>query len=99
MYEILFLVTGTGVRSYSGDGLPATSATFRCPYSVALDSLSNLYITDFDNQRVRKVSIATGIISTVAGICEDPLLIMQIVEFLFLLPFIYINGSVNILGL
>jgi sugar lactone lactonase YvrE len=34
---------------------------------VALDASGNLYIADRDNQRIRKVAAATGIITTVAG--------------------------------
>ena len=48
-----------------GDGGPATSAPLGGPAGVALDASGNLYIADFT--RVRKVTAATGIISTVAG--------------------------------
>jgi hypothetical protein len=34
---------------------------------VALDSAGNLYIADAGNSRVRKVTVATGIITTIAG--------------------------------
>ena len=60
-------VAGTGVNGYSGDGGPATSAQLNNPYGVALDAAGNIYITDTNNQRVRMVSAATGIITTVAG--------------------------------
>ena len=52
---------------YSGDGGPATSAQLNYPYGVALDAAGNLYIADTNNQRIRRVSAATGIITTVAG--------------------------------
>ena len=45
----------------------ATSAELNFPVAVAVDSAGNLYISDFENQRVREVSAATGLISTVAG--------------------------------
>ena len=57
--------TGYGTGGYSGDGGPATSAGLYSPDDVALDSAGNLYISDFNNGRVRKVS-AGGVISTVA---------------------------------
>jgi sugar lactone lactonase YvrE len=38
----------------------------RAPIGLAVDALGNLYIADFDNQRVRRVSV-DGIITTVAG--------------------------------
>ena len=60
-------VAGTGVNGYSGDGGPATSAQLNNPYGVAVDAAGNVYITDTNNQRVRMVSAATGIITTVAG--------------------------------
>jgi uncharacterized protein (TIGR03437 family) len=60
-------VAGTGVNGYSGDGGPAASAQLNNPYGVALDAAGNIYITDTNNQRVRMVSAATGIITTVAG--------------------------------
>src|SRR5208283_5246791 len=37
------------------------------PNGLALDSAGNLYIADTHNGRLRKVSAATGVISTVAG--------------------------------
>jgi uncharacterized protein (TIGR03437 family) len=62
---ILTLVAGNGVAGFSGDGGPATSAQLNNPYGVALDSAGSLYITDFGNNRIRKVS--GGVITTVAG--------------------------------
>jgi sugar lactone lactonase YvrE len=59
-------VAGKGAMGYSGDGGPATDASLSWPYSVAVDSGGNLYITDGGNNRVRKVT-PDGIISTVAG--------------------------------
>ncbi|WP_206105479.1 InlB B-repeat-containing protein [Paenibacillus thalictri] len=59
-------VAGTGDSGYSGDGGPATAAKLNMPYSVAIDSSGNLYISDSQNNRIRKVDV-TGTISTVAG--------------------------------
>ena len=63
---IVTTVAGTGVRGYSGDGGPATSAKLNRPIDVTVDQAGNLYITDEDNMRIRKVD-AKGIITTVAG--------------------------------
>jgi trimeric autotransporter adhesin len=60
-------VIGNGSPGYSGDGGPAISASFNKPGGLALDSSGNLYIADTYNHRIRKVSAATGKISTVAG--------------------------------
>lgn len=64
---IITTVAGDGTMGYSGDGGPATSAEIAQPYGVALDSAGNLYIADSGNNRIRMVSTATGIITTVAG--------------------------------
>ena len=59
-------VAGTGVAGFSGDGGPATAATLIEPRSVAVDRQGNLYIADYRNGRVRRVS-KDGRISTFAG--------------------------------
>ena len=60
-------VAGTGVAGYNGDGIPATSARLAAAYGVALDASGNLYIADRENNRIRKVRAATGLISTFAS--------------------------------
>ncbi len=64
---IISTVAGNGSNGYGGDGGPATSAMLRYPTGVAVDSSGNIYIADASNQRVREVSAATHIITTVAG--------------------------------
>ncbi|OKH96168.1 RICIN domain-containing protein [Streptomyces uncialis] len=59
-------VAGTGVAGSGGDGGPATSAQLNKPHGLAVDSSGTLYIAEFGNHRVRKVT-ADGNISTVAG--------------------------------
>jgi sugar lactone lactonase YvrE len=51
---------------YNGDGIPATTAYFCNPEGIAMDAAGNLFVADFSNARVRKITPA-GIISTVAG--------------------------------
>jgi trimeric autotransporter adhesin len=63
---IISTVAGNGVRGFSGDGGPAASAQLTSPGSVAMDSAGNLFIADYGNSRIRKVT-PSGIISTVAG--------------------------------
>jgi len=60
-------VAGTGVQGSSGDGGPATAAQINTPTGIGLDSSGNLYIADYSACVVRKVTAATGLISTVAG--------------------------------
>jgi len=60
-------VAGNGVSGFSGDGGPATTAQLNFPISVSVDGVGNLFIADYDNQRIRRVDGATGIITTVVG--------------------------------
>ena len=64
---IISTVAGNGSWGFLGDGGPATSAEFGGDMDIAVDSAGNLYIADKYNMRIRKVSAATGIITTVAG--------------------------------
>jgi sugar lactone lactonase YvrE len=60
-------IAGTGVQGFSGDAGPAISATLDSPQGLALDSANNLYIADTHNHRIRKLDLASGIITTIAG--------------------------------
>jgi trimeric autotransporter adhesin len=63
---IIITIAGNGVRGFSGDGGLATAAEFNDDVGILIDSLGNMYITDHDNERIRKVN-STGIITTIAG--------------------------------
>ena len=65
---IITTVAGTGEAfgGYSGDGGPATKAQLNTPIAVAVDQVGNLYISDENNFRIRKVD-KEGIITTIAG--------------------------------
>jgi hypothetical protein len=56
-----------GDCAYNGDGSPATSFELCHPNGIVVDGGGNLYIADTSNNRVRKLVIATGTISTYAG--------------------------------
>ena len=61
-------LVGTGEAAYSGDGGPAVAATLHWPHGVAVDVTGAiLYIADSANHRIRRVDLASGIITTVAG--------------------------------
>lgn len=61
-------VAGTGHKGYSGDGGPATRADFGGIYCIALDEDGRtLDLVDLDNRRIRRVDLATGVVTTVAG--------------------------------
>jgi streptogramin lyase len=64
---VITTVAGTGKKGYSGDGGPATKATFNEPYAVVLAPDGDLYVVDRLNACVRKVYGKTGVVTTVAG--------------------------------
>ncbi len=59
-------VAGTGSAGFSGDGGPAAQARLNLPFAVETDPQGNLYIADFGNNRIRKVT-PSGVISTLLG--------------------------------
>ena len=67
---VITTVAGTGSVGYSGDGGPATQATFNEPYSLEIDGNGDIYIVDRLNAVVRKVDGSSGVITTVAGTGE-----------------------------
>lgn len=66
---IIMTIAGSGATGSGGDGGPATSANLYLPRGVAVDFLYQLYISDTENSRIRKVSSSGNgtVISTVAG--------------------------------
>ena len=60
-------IAGTGAGGHSGDGGPAAAADLNDPIGVAVDSLGNLYIANWN--RIRRVDLS-GTITTIAGIGE-----------------------------
>lgn len=61
------VVAGTGSPGFSGDGGPATDATFNYPNDIAFDTFGNIIISDGMNYRIRKINLTTGIVTTIAG--------------------------------
>jgi NHL repeat len=71
---IITTVAGGGEAGSSsdyGDGGPGTSATLKSCAGLALDTNGNIYIADQGDHRIRKVTVSTGIITTVAGDGSD----------------------------
>src|SRR3954447_25637312 len=64
---IITTAIGTGEKGFSGDGGKASEALLNGPFDVAFDRAGNLYFSDTFNHRIRRVEVATGIISTIAG--------------------------------
>ena len=63
---VISTVAGNGNPNYTGDGGQATSAEINQPWGLTVDAIGNLYISDYGNNRIRKVNTA-GIISTIVG--------------------------------
>jgi sugar lactone lactonase YvrE len=63
----IYTVAGNGANGYSGDGGQATVASLNWPTGSVADGHGNLYIADSYNNMIRKVTLATGVITTVAG--------------------------------
>ncbi len=67
---IITTVAGNGKPGFTGDGGPAKDAQFNQPHSLAFDAAGDLYICDILNNRIRKIAMQTGTISTWAGTGE-----------------------------
>ena len=65
----LTVFAGTGVAGSSGDKGPARKARIDEPTELVFDRAGNLYLTDFSQGRVRRIS-PRGIITTVARVSE-----------------------------
>lgn len=64
---IITNVIGSGVNGNTGDGGPATAARLNSPRGVTVAANGDVYVSDRPNNRVRKVTAATGIINAYAG--------------------------------
>jgi hypothetical protein len=65
---IISTIAGTAsAGTFSGDGGQATDARLYLPTGLALDAVGNVYLSDLENQVIRKIDMSTGIITTVAG--------------------------------
>lgn len=64
----IYTIAGNRKPGFSGDGKLAVNARLNYPSGVEVDSDGNVYIADRDNYRIRKVDVATGIITTIAGV-------------------------------
>jgi sugar lactone lactonase YvrE len=61
---VVTTLAGSGSASFlDGTGI---GASFNNPTGVAVDSLGNVYVADFDNNRIRKIT-SSGLVSTLAG--------------------------------
>ena len=64
---IITTAAGTGEPGYGGDGGPGNQAQLREPNDCFLDGRGGLLIADIQDQRVRRLDLVNGIITTFAG--------------------------------
>jgi len=67
---VVTTLAGTPGSGGSIDGTGA-AARFRYPWGVAVDSAGNIYVADYSNHTVRKVT-AAGVVTTLAGTASSP---------------------------
>lgn len=60
------VIAGTGAIGYGGDGGQATAAILNRPTGLAIDEIGQLYFSDTENHRIRRISL-DGRIKTVSG--------------------------------
>jgi sugar lactone lactonase YvrE len=66
---VITTVAGNGTPDATGDDGPATAALVKDPKTLATDAAGrNLYIADTGNNRIRRIDLSSGIITTVAGV-------------------------------
>lgn len=65
--NIIYTIAGTGEFGYTGDGGLATKAQISGIGGLAVDSAGNLFLSDSDNQRIRRIDAITGVITTISG--------------------------------
>ena len=53
--NVISTLTGNGTYGFAGDGGPAASGILHNPYSIAVDAAGNLFFTDVNNWRIRKI--------------------------------------------
>jgi sugar lactone lactonase YvrE len=64
---IIETVAGQFATSFGGDGGPAVDALFWDPIPSGVNRAGDIYLADYENSRIRRVTSKTGIVSTVAG--------------------------------
>ncbi len=67
---VIQTIAGTGISGYSGDNGLAVQATMKEPNDCVLDGHGGLLVADVQDQRIRKIDLNSGLITTFAGTGE-----------------------------
>ena len=67
---VISTVAGNGKPGFSGDGGPASGAQLKEAHSLVFDRAGDLFVCDIGNNRIRKIDMKSGIISTLSGTAE-----------------------------
>ena len=65
--QLVSFIAGTGTAGNTGDNGTATTALIKTAVGIALDPQGNIYFSESAQNDIRKVTIATGNISTYVG--------------------------------
>lgn len=68
---VISTIAGTGRARWSGDGGPAENAALNEPVALTLDGWGRLYVADQSNNRVRRIDLTSGLMTTVVGTGES----------------------------
>ncbi|TLY34577.1 MAG: hypothetical protein E6K60_12960 [Nitrospirae bacterium] len=60
---------GMDMNVFYDDGKPGAEVRFHDPVGIAVDPQGDVYVADKGSNRIRKIDMKTGIVTTVAGIC------------------------------
>jgi VCBS repeat-containing protein len=71
-HKIRKITTSAEVSTYAGDGYgfldgSLLSSRFKAPYGMSMDSNGDIYITETDGNRIRKIDVSENSVSTTAG--------------------------------
>jgi len=61
-------IAGTGNGGYFGDGGPATAAWLYTPTGIALDTAGNILVADYNNWRIRSISVFPALSTSVGSL-------------------------------
>ena len=68
---VISTIAGTGQAKFYGDNGQAKKAALNEPVALVIDANSNLLIADQSNNRIRKIDLSSGVITTIVGTGES----------------------------